>query len=216
MVYRLFKSLSFVIMAGVLFISLAIHGADKKGGRKHAFVFKIHSDLKPMKFVLYDIPKNKYEFKKIEIYHAKESSPFQTLDGGTATPNQFRLIECLDMNFDGYKDIRSIEEFASGNTRYHVWLYNPKTEIFDYHQEYRGLVSPHFNNHTKTIHTCAVGGHASAIHVAEEYKIIDGKLTLLKRYRQYYNKKDDNYLYIVWKRVNGKMKEVEHGVVPDK
>jgi len=187
---------------------------------KHVFKYKIHPDLKLMTFVLYDCPKNKFEIEKIEIYSKNVSTPFQIIGRYWAPLPLFkkeRRLEALDMNFDGYKDIRLMQEQgATGNIRYHVWLYNPKTRRFDYHQEYGDLCSFSYDPKTKVISTFSKGGHKSNIHSSETYKIINDKLTMVTKYKQEYNRKDDNYLYTLWKRVDGKMKIVKHGVVPDK
>lgn len=188
--------------------------------RKHVFEFKIHPSLKLMTFVLYNSPKSKFEIEKIEIYSKNVSTPFQIIGRRWAPLPLFRkkrCLEALDMNFDGYKDIRlMLEQGATGNTRYHVWLYNPKTQKFDYHLEYGDLTSPSYNPKTKLISTFSKGGHSSNINGSEAYKIINGKLVMITKYKQVYNKKDDNYLYTIWKRVDGKMKQVKHGVVLDK
>ena len=115
---------------------------------KHVFEFKIHPSSKLMTFVMYNSPKNKFEIEKNEIYSKNTSTPFQIIGKYWAPLPLFRKkrrLEALDMNFDGYKDIRLMQDQgATGNIRYHVWLYNPETQKFDYHQEYGDLSCPMF------------------------------------------------------------------------
>ena len=75
---------------------------------------------------------NETELVKIKIYHANH---LQTID----YDKDFIKLELLDWNFDGLKDLSILEnEGATGNSFYHVWNFNPSSNLFEKNHEIKG------------------------------------------------------------------------------
>lgn len=186
----------------------------------HAFEFQIHEDLKPYIFKLYGNKSNHIE--KIEIIIKGEASPFQSIYTTSQSPYQSpykgaKYFEAVDMNFDGYKDIRLLDWWgATGNKGYRCWLYNPKKKRFYINRELGGLSNPRFDCKKKKIYTSGTGGHAGMIHCISILTFISGKLICLESERQDYVKEKNHYLRIRSKLINGKMVEVERKIVKEK
>lgn len=75
------------------------------------------------------------EIHRLEIHRAGEDQPFQAIEGidsiafYEAEANGFELI---DLNFDGWRDLRLIAFQPPGpNLPYLSWLWNPQTERFE-------------------------------------------------------------------------------------
>ena len=99
---------------------------------------RIHPDLPEMSFTLRadaapDVGGTLF-VKAIEIRRSAQTEPVQRItDLDTQTPwsAQAPGFEALDMNFDGYADVRLVESRAAGPTlpRLH-WLYDPASGRF--------------------------------------------------------------------------------------
>jgi len=64
--------------------------------------------------------------------NAMQLSSGQTIDlTDTKRPVEAFKLEAIDFNFDGYNDLRILNnEGATGNKWYYTWLYNQKTKTF--------------------------------------------------------------------------------------
>jgi hypothetical protein len=92
-------------------------------------------------------------------------------------PNEQILFE--DLNFDGWDDMRIVPYVGAGaNIPYIVWLWDTGKKQFVHDEALSALVNIRADNDAKTIKS---GGRYSAAEYGEDdYKYIDGKLTLFK------------------------------------
>ena len=183
----------------------------------HIFEFQIHKDLKPYIFKLYGDKKYNH-IKKIEIIIKGEKSPFQLIYTTSESPYKgAKYFEAIDMNFDGYKDIKLLDWWGvTGNKGYRCWLYNPKKKKFYINKELGELCSPRFDCKKKKIYTWSTGGHAGMIHAASTWTFLGGKLICLEFELQEYVKEKNHYLRKRSKLINGKMVKVEQKIIKEK
>ena len=89
------------------------------------------------------------------------------------------IVEFVDMNFDGYLDLRLLYSTgATGNNWYATYLFNPNTGKFVYHKELSELCGITIDKKSKQIITYNRGG--SCAEYREYYKWVRNKLVLLK------------------------------------
>jgi hypothetical protein len=95
---------------------------------------RVHPSLPPFVFALAgDGPEDPTErtirVRRLEIRREGETAPFQAIDGletETPMPASGSPLEVLDMNFDGYADIRLVAFRAPGPSIPYVnWLFDP-------------------------------------------------------------------------------------------
>jgi hypothetical protein len=99
---------------------------------------RIHADLPEMAFTLVAEPPADggaaLNVRAIQIRRDGAAGVAQRIEGlSTATPSSAESpgLEVLDLNFDGYADIRLIESQPAGpNVPYRHWLYEPATGQF--------------------------------------------------------------------------------------
>jgi hypothetical protein len=134
--------------------------APTSGG--HTIRYRIHPSLPEFAFSLIgDRPtESSGEFavvKRIEIRHATAAEPFQVIDGlDIETPSTAGMpqIDLLDMNFDGYDDMRMVEFRAAGpNAPYLTWLFDPRSVRFAESRELNAIPSPRFDSDRREIHS---------------------------------------------------------------
>jgi hypothetical protein len=121
----------------------------------------IHPDLQEMVFVLRaDAAPDAAEtlfVKSIEIRLDANADPVQRitgLDTQTPWPAQAPGFEALDMNFDGYADIRLIESRPAGpNLPWLHWLYDPASGRFLPSQSLNDLGGPRPDAATRELTT---------------------------------------------------------------
>lgn len=89
------------------------------------------------------------QLERIEVQRSGEREPFQTLEPVTSdvpitiSNNGF---EALDLNFDGYLDIRVIQFIPAGpNTPYQNWLWSPTAGKFVANPALDKITSPQFD-----------------------------------------------------------------------
>jgi len=183
----------------------------------HTFEFQIHKDLKPYIFKLYGNKSN--HIGKIEIIIKGKTAPFQSITTTTTTTQspykRAKYFEVLDMNFDGYKDIKLLEWWGvTGNKGYRCWLYAPNKKKFIFHKELSELGNPRINHAEQTIRTSYNGGGGLyALHI---WAFENGKLVCVEGTLQDYDKDKQHYIVIKNKRINGKIVEVERKIVKEK
>lgn len=94
---------------------------------------------------------------QIEIRRAGVEQPIQVLDGIEARPpliDGAAVVEQLDMNFDGYADLRLIEFVAAGgNHAYLNWLFDPSMMNFVRAPSLDAIPSASFDTNTSEIHS---------------------------------------------------------------
>jgi hypothetical protein len=122
------------------------------------FRLRIHPTLPEFSFTLVgDQSTDNSEtlhIKRIEIRRGAETEPFQVLQGlSTSTPLQpGPPLSVVDMNFDGYGDIRLIELQPAGpNVPYLNWLFEPTSGRFVESRALNAITSPQFDAATGEI-----------------------------------------------------------------
>ncbi|MFA6715518.1 MAG: hypothetical protein WCS27_09080 [Victivallaceae bacterium] len=183
----------------------------------HIFEFQIHKDLKPYIFKLYGNKKSNH-IEKIEIIIKGEASPFQSIYTISQSPyKDAKYFEAVDMNFDGYKDIKLLDWWgATGNKGYRCWLYSPEKKRFYINTDLWKLCSPQFDYKKKKIYEYSNGGHTGMIYSASTWTLIGGKLICVGSESQEYVKEKNHYLRKRFKLINGKMVEVEQKIIKEK
>jgi len=152
--------------------------------------------------------------RAIEIRRTGERELLQLLGPmETETPidGDSRGLEVVDMNFDGYGDLRLIEFLpASPNVSYLNWLYDPETGLFERSPELDELSAPVFDSSTRSIHSAWRDG--AARYGTDDYEIVDGKPQLVRREITEYT--DPRvYRLTISERIEGVMQIVEEKVV---
>ncbi|MGB7950314.1 MAG: hypothetical protein WCH75_21715, partial [Candidatus Binatia bacterium] len=115
--------------------------------------FRIHAELPEFVFTLVgdrlSESKDTLHVKKIEVRRGASSAPVQVIEGlDTATPisSNTPALAVLDMNFDGYGDIRLVESRPAGpNIPYLNWLFDPGSGRFVESRALNAITSPQFD-----------------------------------------------------------------------
>jgi hypothetical protein len=97
--------------------------------------------------------------------------------------SKFFLAE--DLNFDGFRDLMCLTYWgATGNTFYSVWLFNPKSHLFEPSAELSKLGNLNADVKTREITSGGVGGMAGNIYGRSIYKWREGRLVLVSSEHQ--------------------------------
>jgi len=125
--------------------------------------------------------------------------------------NDSAPINVSDYNFDGYLDF-SIYSRNSGtghNNRYETFIYNPKIKEFSHHPMLSDMVNVTIDSKAKTIKSYStIGGNADLRYSSQEYKWINGQLTLTHSVEQDYGDLSQTYILRITKTLkNGKLEE---------
>jgi hypothetical protein len=174
---------------------------------------KIHDDLPEFSFTLRGEAEPDLEIfhaEKIEIRRGTEAQPVQVIEGlETETPvsSDFLGLEVLDMNFDGYGDLRIIQFRSAGpNTPYLNWLFDPATARFVSSAELDAITSPTFDPETGSIRSEWRDGAAS--YGTDLYAVLGGKPVLVRKERKEYSD-SGVYRWTVSEWVDGEWKILE-------
>lgn len=116
----------------------------------------------------------------IKVYD-KNGKKIQTIRDAGYLTNENHTIDMIDVNFDGYKDmmIYSHDGGAGPNSGYNFYIYHPKNKKYIYNETLSELTQTQVDIETKTIRSAWRNGAAE--HGYEEYKWINGKLTMTKQ-----------------------------------
>jgi hypothetical protein len=132
--------------------------AEEQTASRPTYRFRIHAELPEFVFTLVGdrlSEADTFNVKKIEIRRGVSSEPFQVIEGlDTATPISANTpgLAVLDMNFDGYGDIRLVESQPAGpNIPYLNWLFDPRSGRFVENRALNAITSPQFDPATREI-----------------------------------------------------------------
>jgi hypothetical protein len=91
------------------------------------------------------------------------------------------FIATADINFDGYNDLLLATSRGVANTYADYWLFVPSTKEFSYLGNY-----PIFavNSDKRLLSTFERGGDGGMIYQANQYRFVDGTLTLVESEKQ--------------------------------
>ena len=126
---------------------------------------------------------------RIEVFRGAESAPSQIITGFDAeapVADNPDPLSVIDMNFDGYNDIRLVEFLGPGpNVPYLNWLYNPQAGRFDSAAALNELTSPQYDAATREIRSEWRDGPAR--YGVDVYVFRDGTLTALRKETREYS-----------------------------
>lgn len=170
--------------------------------------FYIHNNLPIYNFYLKGNVNNKID--QIEITKGIENETFVQkleviMDDSPYSSSDFFGV--IDMNFDGYKDIRLLNlSGATGNKVYNFWLFDPSKNIFVKNEDLSSLSNPTPNPQSKTIETYSVGGMTGCIYRYETYKFDEtGKLILIRFEKQDYAEETKSFVKTIGELKDGEM-----------
>lgn len=178
------------------------------------FTFKIfcnHSSV-----IITNTEYNIYGPIELEIYEDKKSEPFQIIHlsqydfPGWGDFEKLYDVQLVDMNFDGYLDLRLLEQFTpTGIITYGGFLYYPDSKEFIYYPELSVLVRGLFNYKDKIIISYERAGVEWEF--LNQYIMVKNKLILIKEEaaEMYY----DKAMLTTKTYKNGRM-EVKKQIVP--
>lgn len=174
----------------------------------------IHPDLPGFSFTLVGQPVDQAAeiilVTKIEIRRSGELEPVQVIeDLETETPvtEHSGGFEVVDMNFDGYGDIRIVEFQPPGpNVPYLNWLFDPTSERFVGSPELNKISSPRFDAETRRIRSEWRDG--AARYGTDIYEVIEGRPVLTRKELREYSE-PGVYERTVSQRLDGHWQVVE-------
>ena len=172
------------------------------------FKFKIHPSLPIYVFHVYMDPESLIP-QRIEISKEGDPSIIQTLTLSVPEPTG---IEALDMNFDGYLDIRLLVfRGATGNVGFIHWLFDKEKGIFVSSEELDKLANASPIPETKTLATHWNLGGAGGCYERELYKWENGRLVLVRSEKQDWTGEGNYWRRITWKKGAGVAERIVGG-----
>lgn len=148
---------------------------------------RIHADQPESQFTLLaDGPPQDtgvLHVRAIEIRRTGTAEPVQRIDGlATDTPWSASApgLQLLDMNFDGYTDMRLIDGRPAGpNVPYLNWLYEPAGNRFTASPALDAITAPRFDAVAREVHSDWRDG--ASRYGSDSYAFRDGTLIPLRR-----------------------------------
>ena len=126
--------------------------------------------------------------QRIEIRRGSASEPFQVIEGldtETPLPAGEPALFLLDMNFDGYADMRIAEFRSAGpNTAYLNWLFDPASEKFVASRELNDIPSPEYDSASRQIRSSWRDG--ATRYGIDVYELRDGRPVLVRKEEKTY------------------------------
>jgi hypothetical protein len=194
--------------------------APKEFGPAKTYTFRrlIHATLPEFTFTLVgdtaDASSETVRVRRIEIHSGKAAEPVQVigdLETETPTIDARPAFDFVDMNFDGYTDIRLIERQAAGpNTPYLNWLFDPTVRKFVASPELNEIASAQFDSTKREIHSDWRDG--ATRYGTDVYVYRDGKPVLVRKEERNYQA-PGVYTFKRSERVDGTWKTLEERVV---
>ena len=193
--------------------------SDFRGGMLCRYVIDPKLPLFTFRFVAEgDNPLGKIEVsegentKVIQTIRYPHENPY--LGAGPADP--LKILEPIDANFDGYKDLPLLLQCgAVGNCTYDFYLYDPKSDRFVYNSFLSGLTMPEFDPPNKQVKSywhmsAGDGGH-------ETYQYQNGKYTLIEKEESSWDREKDIITQKTYELRDGKMELTKcEGECPEK
>jgi hypothetical protein len=148
------------------------------------------------------------EGHRIEIYQADTASPIQIIEGrfgARGLRDSGQGFDIVDMNFDGYQDIRLLDEMMAGSNEvlYQHWLFYPQTETFVANEAMNQRIGrAEFDAEQQQIRAFWRAG--SAGQTTDYYHWVDGELTFIRQVEEQSVAEGVN-LVIVREEVDGKL-----------
>ena len=126
--------------------------------------------------------------ERIEIREATAAEPLQVISGLDAQPpltDGRPAAEILDMNFDGYGDLRLVQSRSAGpNTPYLNWLFDPARRVFVESRELNEIPSAHVDANQREIRSQWRDG--ASRYGTDIYVYRDGRPLLVRKEEKVY------------------------------
>jgi hypothetical protein len=142
------------------------------------------------------------ELNGISITNLYGNGPFLLVDA----------VELLDINYDGYLDMKVRTSSGAYNFYYDYYVYNPKTYMFDATPLLSSIVNPSEDLSKKTITSDNLGRGIGDLFYDETYQFRNGKYVLIREESQNMPQDGDcsvdancSYVHIIKELVNGTM-----------
>lgn len=124
----------------------------------------------------------------LRVFAAADSTrPLQVLDLGKPdgpVPDGEPHLEALDLDADGWRDLRLLAWAGAANVGYHTWLYDPARRRFARSEELSALTSPEPIPGRPCVRTNDRGGHAGMIYTSSEHCREGGRWVEVRREAQ--------------------------------
>jgi hypothetical protein len=192
---------------------------DFRGGMLCRYVINPKLPLFTFRFVA----EGDNPFGKIQISEGESTKVIQTLryphndpNWGADTTDPLKILQPLDVNFDGYKDLPLLIQCgAVGNCTYDFYLYEPATNRFVYDSFLSGLTMPMFDPQVKRVTSYYHGGACNSGHATYQYQ--SGQYVLIERQESTSNNEKDTCTQKTYELRDGKMKSTKcEGECPEK
>ncbi len=178
----------------------------------------IHPDLPRFTFRLVGQPMEEgsetFAATRLEIRRAGEAEPVQVIDDLEVEAPMGKPsggIEVVDMNFDGYGDLRVVEFLPAGpNVPYLNWLFDPTSERFVPSPELDEIASPTFDAANRRIRSEWRDG--AVTYGTDVYEVVEGRPVLVVKERREYTE-PGVYELTVSEMRDGEWRVVERQVV---
>jgi hypothetical protein len=172
------------------------------------------------------------DYYKIKIQHGSSDSIIQTIIGEFPSifhdeypdpiPDEPQDIEFVDLNFDGFLDIKKADAVsANGMTvGYSVYLFNPWDKLFYHNNQISTILGGSYyslNPTDSTIFSAGETGCMGHCFSRETYKVVHDSLVLIRREQQTreYDGNQDIYIRTEEELVNGVLTIVSKDTVDD-
>jgi len=113
------------------------------------------------------------------------------------------LVGVADYNFDNYMDIAILAGQSVKGSWDQIFIYNPQKKSYYRHEELSEMPYIWIDNDTKSIRMHGNNGHAGLLYTTEEYKWVNGQLTLIYRANQTYDDELEKYVLTIKTLQNG-------------
>ena len=177
--------------------------------------FKIAQALAPysVRFILKNVQNDRRVIEALQVFRDDAPGWTQSLPVHDMTPvrqNDEFFIATADINFDGYNDLLLATSRGVANTYADYWLFVPSTAEFSSLGNY-----PIFtvNSDKRLLSTYERGGDGGMIYQANQYRFVDGELTLIESEKQERTDREGIYRKSLFQLKDGKLQIVKRELI---
>lgn len=119
---------------------------------------------------------------RLELCALSGPSPFQVIRDSMLG---FSSFDFIDVNFDGYLDLElRCDDFRVPLST--LWLFNPRSRLFETSEDFQGLPAVEIDSATKTISTSWWGNTPRCDYESARYVVVNGHLRQISAEKQSY------------------------------